>query len=632
MNLPMPTEIPWKLAATTQKLKQDGGPEETTVALFYYEPKLENLERDYPDQRLIYLKYSVSISPCRATRKDFGKLIDHLPNEVKMNGLPVWHILFDLQVSPKPFKENVIHPYFHAASPMRREMIETGVVGNDFFEGESNGVSIGKSASQLHEAISSTVNTNSSLAEFQFGPFASYSEQSTSTAVESNRRVSQSIDSTTREAAQERRELLSHMTNVKNIFSLLTTKHVGSPYLRFSLWPRPLRTLSIDAGDPNLWYNQLIQRKSRGLEGVQEFITVVAVPKDEDFCLEAKLRRFCVLDNTPKLENSSYSYTKEDQTRLRNYLNLIYPRGTPIDELDIDIWGQLQSNGSTKAEDNPFPIVSTWFPPRNRSKKGVILWITSPGPLNKGYNMLIGSYKHVQTVWKEMLQYEYEAALTTSPLERGKVITKDTPLKTCFQTTEEGLEVELNMLPLEIQPSYSLSFLAQTPSSVRNQNGSRRSSSKFRQQSMAWNTIERQLAMYLSNFKEEWRESLKLEDARVVQVFFREWATLYADDPRNLPFTEAVELLQLNPHQQQRLKEEGVTDLRGIVRLLETAPKLAEHNLLLQEIETELDDAQREIFDTSKVEYTIADRTVDDLRTTISRNIGRFGRGTAGRS
>jgi hypothetical protein len=67
-----PLEIPWKLAATTQPLVA-GEPDETTVSLFFFEPEEEDLpEGVSPDERLVYLKFTVSVSPAAAAPQARG--------------------------------------------------------------------------------------------------------------------------------------------------------------------------------------------------------------------------------------------------------------------------------------------------------------------------------------------------------------------------------------------------------------------------------------------------------------------------------------------------------------------------------------------------------------------------------
>jgi hypothetical protein len=111
-SLSIPVEIPWRLASTTQHLKE-GFPDDTTISIFFYEPATESLREDYPDERLVYLKLTVSISPCQSGREGASELArNHLGG-----GLPVLHALLDVAVTPDPFQTGGIRPYFHAARP-----------------------------------------------------------------------------------------------------------------------------------------------------------------------------------------------------------------------------------------------------------------------------------------------------------------------------------------------------------------------------------------------------------------------------------------------------------------------------------------------------------------------------------
>ncbi len=61
-KLPIPTEIPWKLAATNQK-RHAGDHYDSTFSLFYYEPKSPTLEKDFSAERILYFKASVTFCP-----------------------------------------------------------------------------------------------------------------------------------------------------------------------------------------------------------------------------------------------------------------------------------------------------------------------------------------------------------------------------------------------------------------------------------------------------------------------------------------------------------------------------------------------------------------------------------------
>ena len=155
--------------------------------------------------------------------------------------------------------------------------------------------------------------------------------------------MSQVVDTTTRQAAEERRELISHSTNVENIMTLLNAKYVRHATPSFSLTPQPLQLLSIDPSDPNLWFQQLLARRSSGIEGIQEFTAVVVVPRGTDFCVGARLRRVCLLDSPP----GPLSFERLDGSNLLQLFAHIsipqpqFPPGTPLEELDIDIIGAL---------------------------------------------------------------------------------------------------------------------------------------------------------------------------------------------------------------------------------------------------------------------------------------------------
>ena len=355
-ELAPPIEIPWKLASTTQVFEA-GGPVETTISLFFHEPDEETLTDSDADDKLVYFKVTASVSPCRFEPTD-----SELASAFLAGNLPVLHLQLDLDVSPDSGETGSIRPYFHGAQPLHRRFIETGVVGNDLVEGASDGQFFGKSGSQLYESVDSSSRTTSFGGGASFTiPFTSIgvgaSAQTTGTDVSSTRNVDQVVDTTTREASQERRELVSHTTNVENVITLLTAKHLGTPYLRFSLFPRPLQLLSVDPSDPNLWFSQLLRQRSSGIEGIQEFTAVVVVPRDMDFCVNARLRRVCLLDDPPGPPNFNESLEPDlfQLARMVRYLYDLFPKGTPLDELDIDLVSQL-----TPAKDFRRPIVRLW--------------------------------------------------------------------------------------------------------------------------------------------------------------------------------------------------------------------------------------------------------------------------------
>ena len=353
-ELPIPIEIPWQLLSTTQPLVA-GQPRDTAISLFTYLPDPATTADNFPDQSLVFLKVTTTISPSMVS---FSSSPSPSLGALLGEGAPCFHAQLDLIVRKKSGELGTIRPYFHAAAPLTREMLQTGVVGAETYEGASSHQAFGRSASQIHETSQSSSRSGSfSTGVTLLG--VGLSSNFSSTGVSGQRTVDQVSDTTTRDASQERRELQSHMTRVENVLTVLNTKYLGTPFLRFSLSPRPLEQLSVDSSDPSLWYSQLLQRRSSGIEGIQEYTVLLIVPKGEDFCLTARLRRVCVLDDRPSEPDLNERFDFGDpvhMARVYGYTLRTYPIGTPVDDLDVEI-----RRGSTGAlATSSRPVIEDW--------------------------------------------------------------------------------------------------------------------------------------------------------------------------------------------------------------------------------------------------------------------------------
>lgn len=574
-KLPLPLEIPWRLASTTQPLAV-GEPDQTSLSVFFYEPDADVLISELPDEKLVYLKFTASVSPA-----SFPAEKSQVAATFLGEGIPCFHLLLDLRVRNAAGDVGTIRPYFHAAAPLYRRMIQTGIVGGELFEGEADGQFMGKSGSQMYETQSTASETLSAGggASFSIGPFSvGGSVRSTTTDVTSDRAVSQVVDTTTREASQERRELVSHTTKVENLLTLLSTKHVGTPYLSFSLAPQPLQLLSIDPSDPNLWFNQLLARRSSGIEGMQEFTAVLVVPRGQDFCVNARLRRVCVLDSPPG------PFTLEERldpdldliqlSRMVNYLYGLYPIGTPLEELDIDLIG-----GLTPAAEFRRPVIELWaFRLLPRVVEAIVA-----SPHSSAGNERRGSvnYKHFLELWLEMLRNEYEQEVSRSPLERGVLLGENRHLETCFTSNQDGGAVVSSS-------SASVSPLVRVPidlgeidiGGVKTLSDAVRTTVRTRavETVTRWNALEKQLASLLEHRRTLPERPVSVNDPRIVKVLLERWAKLSPSDERNLLFDQAAELLCLSDAHRRRLKAAGATDLRSIAQALRLVPEIERHN------------------------------------------------------
>lgn len=585
-----PIEIPWKLAATTQPLSA-GEPAQTALSLFFFEPDDETLTSSFPDDKLVFVKFTASISPA-----SFPPELSKVAATFLGEGIPCMHVLLDLKVRNAAGDVGTIRPYFHTAAPLSRRMVQTGVVGADAYEGEADGVAIGKSGSQVSETLRSHSNTVSASgsAGFSLGPFSlGGSVRSTSTDVASDRAVSQSVDTTNREASEERRELVSHTTRVENIISLLSAKYIGTPHLSFSVSPQPLQQLSVDPADPNLWFQQLLARRSSGIEGIQEFTAVLVVPKGTDFCINARLRRVCLLDSPPGpfSFDERFSGTLVQFSRMVNYLNNTFPPGTPLEELDIDIIGGLASSGNFRR-----PVVELWGLRLGESL--VVAAVASPGIASGVSQHGTANYKHFLEVWLDTLRDEYEREASRSPLERGVLFGENRFLDTCFGTTPEIGTLVVTRSTASVSPLFRVVFppgrfdIGGTKTLSSGKNASTRA--RALETTTRWNAIERQVTTLLANGSKLGETALVANDPKVLGVLVDTWRKLPADDARNVDFDKAAAMLQLNEAQRRVLKAAGASNLAGIAAALQVAPEIERQNAEVQRVRT--------LFKTRKIE------------------------------
>jgi hypothetical protein len=586
-----PVEIPWKLASTTQPLA-GSGPAETALSLFFYEPDDEKLTRDFPDEKLVFLKFTASIAPAA-----FPRELSRVAASYLGEGIPCLHVLLDLSVNEEGAGDGSTRPYFHTAAPLSRRFVQTGVIGTEIYEGEAEGVAVGKSGSQMHETLRSHSGTTTATASAGIsgipipvvgGLFsASGSVRTSSTDVASARNVAQSSDAISRNASDERRELTSHTTRVENIISLLSAKYLGTPHLRFSVSPQPLQQLAIDPNDPNLWFQQLLARRSTGIEGIQEFIALVVVPKDKNVCVHARLRRVCLLDSppVPLAFEERFTGSLVQLARLVNYLNRAFPPGTPLDELDIDITGAVRITspnvGALKR-----PVISLWA--LRLLENLVVANVVSPSEKVGVSGIGQANYKHMLEVWLDTLRDEYEIEISRSPLERGVLFGENRFLQTCFVSTGEGEALKVSSSDASVSPLLRVPFTRGTFDIGGVKTLSSGDGSSTRSGAVAtvvrWNVLEAKVTSLLANNVAIEGVPFTPASPEITSILIDVWRKLRADDPRNLEFDEAAEMLGLSDKQKKLLRGAGATNLSTIASLIALAADIEHQNSEVQKL------------------------------------------------
>ena len=577
--LPIPLDIPWRLAAAGQRFQpvaSEYGDPNASLALFTYEPQVESLQKNYPDHRVVYVKLTASISPWspKSTEPEFGPWMDMLIR----GGLPVWTAFVDLGLRSVSPIAGVPNPHFLAAAPMRRAMIEAGTIGDNLYEGEASGLAVSKTASQLIEGLKSTTESSS----WSAGGFLNLGligggggGGGSSTTVNASRDVSQRIDMLNRKASEERRELLSHTTRVANVLTLLTAKHIGTPYLQYTLQPRPIRSLIADPSDPNLWFMELLRRRSSGIEGMQDFVAIAAVPRQAGrFCINARLITLHVMAPFQGIPANTSENRLPFLSKMRviRYLNQVYPPGTPLDDLDADVFDEGTATRVTP-DLRSSAIVLRWFYPQPGpflgSQLGVVRvvygyrLIPSQGGID--YLTKVGLYKLGAEVLLEANQAR-AAEMAKSPLRRGQVLAVQTDVRACFDVSDTLSPAGTVGETVEAVAPRRLRF--RSPSIRPRRRHASRPEFTARDAVAEFNILAAELEAQATRAAYETAREFRFDDPQVVQMILAFFAGLSPQDPDNLKLDQAASAFYLDQSTVEKLRECGVSDLRTMADLL----------------------------------------------------------------
>ena len=236
------------------------------------------------------------------------------------------------------------------------------------------------------------------------------------------------VDTTQRQASEERRELISHSTASRTSSRSLRAKYVGTPHLSFSLSPQPLQQLSIDPGGPEPVVPAVARAplgRHRRHPGVHRRLVV---PRARLLPQRAPAARLPARQPTRAFQvRERFNGSLLQFARMVNYLNRTFPAGTPLEELDIDIIGGFTSGTFQR------PVVELWG--LRLLQELVVASVVSPGASAGVVAAGSANYKHFLEVWLDTLRDEYEREVSRSPLERGVLFGENRFLDTCFGTS-----------------------------------------------------------------------------------------------------------------------------------------------------------------------------------------------------
>jgi hypothetical protein len=312
-NTALPTNIPWRRLATSQDMMDRSAADrrlplkwKTSLSLFYYKPVVEG--DIYPDSNILYLKVVCSITGYQVDARELGVDLDRSApwsvqtwnnfNALAQTYYPCYGAVLQVAVLPGgdaqvPLGES---PLIIDFEPKKREMFELVSDSGEVLSHSATGLRVAKGATTTSSMESVDV-SRGFAGSAQVSSAAGGAGGSLSTSYDAGSRQvasTENVNVRTIDDSRERRETLSHTTQLAQMYQLLESYHLGTNRALFALFPRP-HIVDVETSLVN---------GLRKLEGIQEFFLVVEQPKH--------LERMCV---TVQLETSHLHKTTHTVTQ-----------------------------------------------------------------------------------------------------------------------------------------------------------------------------------------------------------------------------------------------------------------------------------------------------------------------------
>jgi hypothetical protein len=303
--LTLPVDITWRRLAYSRDMMDTEGSDlmlprrwRSSLAVHYYPVPEEQTAQDYPDSRIIYLRMTASISGWNPDEELRGALdLDAVGDQLDDLQHSTWEAISaegwasqywgcvgaiaQIAVYPRPSKDvdPDDYPQIVDVEPKKREVLETASSTGEVLSGSSNKLVVAKGNTKMESSEQSHVVSASAKAGFGgIGGSASY-EFSTK-----RNEGTTTTDNTTTDASLEKRESQSFSSTFEQLYQVLNAYHVATNRVVFALFPRPHIVSPTNSTDVNLVMGQ------RKLEGIQEFLVIVEVPRSlPGICVQASL-------------------------------------------------------------------------------------------------------------------------------------------------------------------------------------------------------------------------------------------------------------------------------------------------------------------------------------------------------
>lgn len=321
-RLNLPIDIPWKLVNCSEDMmdktfcdKKMPSPFRSSISLYTYEPKVEDIPEEYSKcgKQITYLKVSCSIIGFQPTEDEKQEIVDLLASvkgvdyskidDITREYFGCYGVLLNVSVHPPSKDKNDISKYPH--------IIDFEPKVRDFYQAASEtGEVLTSSVSKLstNKSFGTTDSTQSSWnaganvkATIPVGGIPIETGINGSTG-QVRTETDQENWGVSTDASRERREAQSTTTQLSQMYNLLTGYHSGTNRASFIMLPRPHILQPTD--------KRTFVQGLRVIEGVQDFFLIVLRDVDQPILnVDAFLQTGHFPENIPVQD----TIPKEDQ-------------------------------------------------------------------------------------------------------------------------------------------------------------------------------------------------------------------------------------------------------------------------------------------------------------------------------
>jgi hypothetical protein len=328
-SLSLPVDIPWERWCVSEDMMDLAACDtdrpakwQSSIAVFKYVP--EDDYQVYSGRKITYLKVVCTISGYQPKESEIQGILSDLASiattEVAQKDLepklakyrPCNEAIIQVTVAP-PSKLGIPldeYPYIMDFQPKKRELFEVGTETNEYMSRSLESLNVRKSSGTTNSQevldIDQGFNVSSSGegkgpmggggASFGLGVQGQWGTKQLGSAESGLAR--------TTDESHERRETVSHTTQITHLRHLLDSYHLGTNRAVFFVQPRP-NVKQEPSG---------FVTGPRPIEGIQEFFLIINQPKDQaEFCLDVRLDTGHLYEE--EIKDFDYQTVSNDETK-----------------------------------------------------------------------------------------------------------------------------------------------------------------------------------------------------------------------------------------------------------------------------------------------------------------------------